>query len=134
MIFSHMERLSDKEISDTILIHLESVVQKSRNDPDFRIPELKQIIVTRWDSDPFFRGVYSYRNHESDLVTIDYKCLFLYYLALDVTANCICEIHCLPLDGFDLNTVHKLSSKEKKSGRNWDSNPGLLGKKPVICL
>ena len=81
MIFSHMERLSDKEISDTILIHLESVVRKSRNDPDFRLPELKQIIVTRWDSDPFFRGVYSYRNHESDLVTIDYKCLFFVLLS-----------------------------------------------------
>ena len=31
-----------------------------------------------------------------------------------VVANCICEIHCLVLDGFDLNAVHKLSSKEKK--------------------
>ena len=39
---------------------------------------------------------------------------FLKYLVLDVTANCIREIHCLALDGFDLNTVHKLSSKEKK--------------------
>ena len=28
-------------------------------------------------------------------------------------ANWICEIYCLALDGFDLNTVHKLSSKEK---------------------
>ena len=27
------------------------------------------------------------------------------------TANCICEIHCLALDGFDLNNVHKLRSK-----------------------
>ena len=42
---------------------------------------------------------------------------FLYYLDLDVTANCICEIHCLALDGFDLYTVHKLSSKEKTSQR-----------------
>ena len=40
---------------------------------------------------------------------------FLQYLALDVTANCICEILCLALDGFDLCNVHKLSSKEKKS-------------------
>ena len=40
---------------------------------------------------------------------------FLEYLALDVTANCICEIHCFALDGFDLNTVHQLSRKEKKS-------------------
>ena len=39
---------------------------------------------------------------------------FLQYLALDVTANCICEVHCIALDGFDFNTVHQLSSKEKK--------------------
>ena len=43
----------------------------------------------------------------------------------------ILEIHCIALDGFDLNTVHKLSSTEKssqreKSWRNHDSNPGLL--------
>ena len=54
---------------------------------------------------------------------------FLLYLALDVTANCNCEIHCLALDGFDLNTVHQLCSKEKKSRRCQDLNPGLLGKK-----
>ena len=40
--------------------------------------------------------------------------VFLQYLALDFTANCICEIHCIALDGFDLSTAHKLSSKEKK--------------------
>ena len=42
---------------------------------------------------------------------------FFQYLALDVTTNCICEIQCLALDGFVLNTVHKLSSKEKKKSR-----------------
>ena len=41
--------------------------------------------------------------------------VFLQYLALDITPNCICEIYCLALDGFDLKTVHKLSSKEKTS-------------------
>ena len=41
----------------------------------------------------------------------------MWYLALDVTANSICEIHCLALDGFILNAVHKLSGKEKKSRR-----------------
>ena len=45
---------------------------------------------------------------------------FLEYLALDITANCICEIHCLALDGFDHNTVHQLSSKEKYlDGAQW---------------
>ena len=41
---------------------------------------------------------------------------FLLYLALDVTPNCICEIHCIALDGFDLNSVHQLSIKEKNLG------------------
>ena len=47
---------------------------------------------------------------------LESHCGFLQYLALDATANCICEIHCLALDGFYLNTVHKLSSKEKNLG------------------
>ena len=32
--------------------------------------------------------------------------LFLLYLTLAITANCIWEIHCLAVDGFNLNTVH----------------------------
>ena len=32
--------------------------------------------------------------------------ILLQYLALDVTADCICEIHCIALDGFDLYTIH----------------------------
>ena len=60
--------------------------------------------------------------------------IFLQCLTLDVTANCTCEIHCLVLDGFDLNTVHKLSNKEKKYGQNPDSNPGLLGTKQECYL
>ena len=50
-------------------------------------------------------------------------------IALHVTFNCICEIHCLPLDLFNLITVHKLSSKENKSRRSRDLNTGLLGGK-----
>ena len=38
--------------------------------------------------------------------------------SLDVTASCICEIHCLGLDWFNLNTVNQLISKEKKSWRS----------------
>ena len=48
--------------------------------------------------------------------------LFLWYLALDVTANCICKIHCLALNGLDLKTVHNLSSKEEKSWQSQDLN------------
>ena len=49
-------------------------------------------------------------------------CIFLNFLALDVTTNSICEIHCLALDGLDHKTVHKLSRKEKKIQRSRDSN------------
>ena len=55
-------------------------------------------------------------------------------LGLDVSANCICEIHCIALDGFDTNTVHKLSCKDKKSQQSLDSNPGQLGGKQVCFL
>ena len=64
----------------------------------------------------------SFRRFEAFLDTLN----FFYCWALDVTANCICQIICKALDGFDLNTVHKLSCKEKKSWRSWDLNPGLL--------
>ena len=47
----------------------------------------------------------------SSVITISF---FLQYLPFDITVNCICEIHCSALDGFDHNTVHKLSSEEKK--------------------
>ena len=65
-----------------------------------------------------------------------YNCctIFLLYLALDVTVNWFCEIHCLALDGFDLNTVHRLSIKEKKSWRSRDSSPGMLGGKQECLL
>ena len=57
-----------------------------------------------------------------------------WYVALDVTAICICEIHCLAIDGFVLNTVHKLSSKEKTSRQSWDSNPGLRSTEEAFLL
>ena len=40
---------------------------------------------------------------------------FFKYLALDVATKYNCEIHCLPLDGFDLDAVHKLSGKEREN-------------------
>ena len=58
---------------------------------------------------------------------------FLQHLAFDITANCIRENHCLALDSFNLNYVHKLSSKEQKSQRSRDSNLRLLGGKQE-CL
>ena len=49
--------------------------------------------------------------------------LFLWYLPLDFTSNCICEIYRLALDGFYISTVHLLSSKEKKYRQCWYLNP-----------
>ena len=57
---------------------------------------------------------------------------FLWYLALDVTASCICEIHCLALDGFDLNTVHQLSSKEKKITAEPGFEPRAAGWEAIV--
>ena len=54
------------------------------------------------------------------------KKFFWKYLALDFTANCICEIHCKALDGFNLNTVHPLSSNDNIFGLCRDLNQGLL--------
>ena len=70
----------------------------------------------------------SKRNHrktvEQDLAAKEVSLKFLllaislpdhhsfFVLALDVTANCICEIHCSAIDGFNLSTVHKLSRKK----------------------
>ena len=42
---------------------------------------------------------------------------FFLCFALDVTANCICEIHCISHDGFDFNTVNKLSCLTINSSR-----------------
>ena len=52
--------------------------------------------------------------------------LLLLCLILGFTANCIFEIHCLALDGFDVNTAYKPSSKDKKSWQSRVLNPGLL--------
>ena len=60
--------------------------------------------------------------------------LFIVPLALDVTANCTGEIHCLALDGVYLSTVLKLNSKEKNSRQSQDSNPGQLGGKQECYL
>ena len=51
---------------------------------------------------------------------------FLKYLPQDAVTNCIWQ-NPLALDGFGLNTFHKLSSNEKRQRQ--DSNSGLLGKK-----
>ena len=61
-----------------------------------------------------------------------YNGCFCSTLAMDVTANCICEIHCLALDGFNLNSVHKLSSKEKKSKAEPGIKPRAAGWEAIM--
>ena len=48
------------------------------------------------------------------------------------TANCICEIHCLAQDGFDLNTVHKLSSQEWKISAELGLEPRAAGWEAIL--
>ena len=61
-----METLTDQEIADDICDYLENIIKEYKNDPTWKLPELKRIIVTRWNSNTNFCGVYSYRNQDSD--------------------------------------------------------------------
>ena len=54
---------------------------------------------------------------------------FLQYLAQDITPNGISGIHCLAQDGFDLNTVHKICTKEKKNIKPVVLRPPCNGKR-----
>ena len=60
---------------------------------------------------------------------------FLLCLVHDVSSNCICGGLCLALDGFDLKTVHKLSTQKKILRQGQDSNLGLLNgmKECFLC-
>ena len=49
-----METLSDAEISTGIVNHLTDVMRKWKEDPEFQLPQLKQIRPTRWNSEPYF--------------------------------------------------------------------------------
>ena len=68
-----METLSDSEIAEDLCSKLQSIISKYKQDPNWTLPKLKQIIVSRWYSNPNFKGVYSYRNHSSDLKGITNK-------------------------------------------------------------
>ena len=72
-----METLSDLEIEQDICNYLQDVIRKYKTDPNWKIPKLRKIIVTRWNSNPNFCGVYSYRNQDSDAKGIVNKDLSL---------------------------------------------------------
>ena len=58
----------------------------------------------------------------------------MWYLALDFTAYCICEILCLALDGFGLNTVHKLAAKIKILSGARTQTRGIWVEVEVVAL
>jgi len=63
-----METLSDDKIAEDVQAHLVSVLRKWKENPDFELPALKRIIVTRWFSNPYTLGSYSYREIDSDIL------------------------------------------------------------------
>ena len=86
---------------------------------------LIEVRTTHWDLDrTFFDGSRTqnilYESAQAPQPSTKVLPSSFFVVALDVTANCICEIHCLALDGFDLNIVHKLSSGEKKPQWSWN--------------
>jgi monoamine oxidase len=46
--------------------YLTDLMRKYKKDPSFTLPALKQIIVTRWLSNEFTLGSYSFREVDSD--------------------------------------------------------------------
>ena len=61
-----METLTNEDIAQDVTDYLQKIMQKYKADLDWKLPKLRQIIVTRWNSNPNFCGVYSYRNQDSD--------------------------------------------------------------------
>ena len=53
-----METLTDEEIGQDLCNKLQSMISKYKQDPDWILPKLKQIVVTRWYTNSNFKGVY----------------------------------------------------------------------------
>jgi hypothetical protein len=68
-----MESVSNEDISQGVLNRLTDLMRKYKSDPDFNLPALKQIMVTRWSSDPNSLGSYSYRETDSDVLKISHS-------------------------------------------------------------
>ena len=71
--------------------------KRNEDNRSIQKPVEPKVLLPRWDE------------WNLEKKSIIYQC-FLFYLVLAV----ITKIHCSALDGFDIKTVHKLSSKEKK--------------------
>ena len=72
-----METLSDEIVIQDLCHFIESLMQKYKNNPQWKLPKLSRYFVTRWYANPQFRGAYSYRNQECDLRGITNECLSL---------------------------------------------------------
>ncbi len=55
-----METLSDDEIGSALCKLIQKVL------PTTKLPPLRAVVVTRWFTNPYQRGVYSYRSPETD--------------------------------------------------------------------
>ena len=69
----YAESLPDEIISQDIKMYLESILQKHYQNEKWELPTIEKVFVTRWSSNPNFRGVYSFRNHQCDLQGIANK-------------------------------------------------------------
>ena len=65
-----LETLSDDMIIEDLKKFLEPILKKYKQNPDWTLPKITEIFVTRWASNPNFRGVYSFRNQNCDLQEI----------------------------------------------------------------
>ena len=70
IIFRLIETLSDSTIASGLTGYLTDIVRKWKQNPTFVLPALKRIIVTRWLSNPYTLGSYSYRELDSDPLDI----------------------------------------------------------------
>lgn len=69
----YAETLPDEIIIQDIKMYLESMLQKYHKNQHWQLPLIENVFVTRWSSNPNFRGVYSFRNHQCDLQGITNK-------------------------------------------------------------
>ena len=57
-------------MGDALKGYFTDLMRKWKQDPSFVLPELKRVIVTRWLSNPYTLGAYSYRDVDSDALNI----------------------------------------------------------------
>ena len=51
-----METLSNDEIAQDVCEKLQSIISKYKQNPNWVLPKLRQIVVTRWHTNDNFKG------------------------------------------------------------------------------